>query len=340
MIKKIAIVSLSTGVLGEPFVKHEYDLGLDRLNAMGCEVVFTENSCKGIDYLAAHPEKRAEDLLGALEDDSVDMILCAIGGGGGYQLLPYLFENDKLKSVAKQKVFLGFSDTTMHHFMLRKAGINTFYGQAFLPDVAELDKEMLPYSKHYFEELIKTGTISKITPSEVWYEERTSFDESQLGVPKTEHKDAGFIHLSGSEKFSGKILGGCIELLNSMIDEESGEAYQLSEKYNLFPSLEEWTGKILLLETSDGKSSPKYYEHMLNNLKAKGIFDVVSGVIAGKPIDEVYMEEYKDILLKVIDNPSLPVVYNINIGHSTPRCIIPLGVDATVDVGSQMISFN
>ncbi|MDU5200696.1 MAG: LD-carboxypeptidase, partial [Finegoldia magna] len=36
----------------------------------------------------------------------------------------------------------------------------------------------------------------------------------------------------------------------------------------------------------------------------------------------------------------LPIVYNINIGHSTPRCIIPFGVEAEVNVSKQTISFN
>ena len=59
--------------------------------------------------------------------------------------------------------------------MLHKLGIKTFYGQSFLADICELDKEMLPYSLHYFKELIETGIISEIRPSDVWYEERTDF---------------------------------------------------------------------------------------------------------------------------------------------------------------------
>ena len=59
-----------------------------------------------------------------------------------------------------------------NHFMLHKAGLHTFYGQAFLPDICELDNEILPYTRKYFEELIRTGTIREIRPSEYWYEER------------------------------------------------------------------------------------------------------------------------------------------------------------------------
>ena len=46
--------------------------------------------------------------------------------------------------MVNDKVFLGFSDTTMNHFMLHKLGVKAFYGQSFLADVCELDKEMLP----------------------------------------------------------------------------------------------------------------------------------------------------------------------------------------------------
>ena len=40
MIKNIAIVSLSSGILGEPFIKFELDLGLKRLNEYGINVKF------------------------------------------------------------------------------------------------------------------------------------------------------------------------------------------------------------------------------------------------------------------------------------------------------------
>ena len=35
----------------------------------------------------------------------------------------------------------------------------------------------------------------------------------------------------------------------------------------------------------------------------------------------------------------LPLVFNINVGHAMPRCIIPFGVDAVVDAENQIIRF-
>lgn len=117
MIKNISIVSLSSGILGEDFVKFERDIGLKRLGDMGVRVKFMPNSLRGVEYLKEHPEKRAEDLLEALGDSDTDMILCAIGGDDTYRLAPYLFENDALKNAVRNKIFLGFSDTTLNHFM-------------------------------------------------------------------------------------------------------------------------------------------------------------------------------------------------------------------------------
>ncbi len=342
MVKTVAIVSLSHGTIGEAFAKHELELGLNRLEKYGLKVKFMNNALKGHDYLKAHPEKRAEDLLQAFSDDEVDMILCAIGGDDTFRLLPCLFENDELKKAVKEKIFLGFSDTTTNHFMLNKVGIKTFYGQSFLADVCELENEMLPYTKKYFEELITTGTIKKITPSDVWYESRTDFRESQKGVKLPSHKDSkGFELLQGKPVFSGNIFGGCVE---TIFDMYSGEWYEesavLCKKYDILPSLKDWEGKILLLESSEMKIEPEIYRRALQSLKDRGIFDVINGILVGKPQDEMYYEEYKNVLTETVNNKDLPIVYNINIGHALPRCIIPFGANATVDTEKQRIVFG
>ena len=71
-----------------------------------------------------------------------------------------------------------------------------------------------------------------------------------------------------------------------------------------------------------------------------GVFDAVSGVLAGKPMDETYSDEYRRLLKEVIGKPDLPIVFNVNIGHAMPRCIIPFGVDAVVDAKMQVIRFT
>ena len=340
MIRNIAIVSLSAGTIGEAFVKHELDIGIKRLEDFGLNVRFMPHALKGIEYVKAHPKDRAADLLEAFRDPGIDMILCAIGGDDTYRLLPYLFEHNELAEAVSDKVFLGFSDTTINHFMLHKAGLKTFYGQSFLADICELDKDMLPYTKKYFEELIRSGTIREIRPADVWYEGRKDFGIDQIGMPLRSHPDHGFELLQGSPVFSGEILGGCID---SLYDFFNGERYAdmpiLCRKYGLFPDKKDWAGRILLLESSEEKMPPQKYREAISLLKETGVFEVISGVLTGKPMDEMYAEEYKQILKEEIEDPSLPIVCNINIGHAQPRCIIPFGVKAEVDTNKQVIRF-
>ena len=341
MIKTVGIVSLSSGILGEPHIQFETETGIRRLEEYGLNIKFMPHALMGLDYVKAHPEKRAEDLLLAFHDPEIDMILCAIGGDDTYRLLPYLFDHDELANSVTDKVFLGFSDTTINHLMLHKVGLTTFYGQAFLPDICELSSEMLPYTRKYFEELINTENISEICPSDIWYEERKSFGIDQAGKPLISHPNSGFELLQGPSVFSGKILGGCID---SIYDMFNGDRYAdmpvLCKKYHLFPDPEDWKGRILLLETSEEKPSPEKYRKALEYLKQTGVFEAVSGLLIGKPMDETYAQEYRLLLTKVIDRPDLPIVFNLNVGHSVPRCIIPFGINAFVDVNKQVIRFS
>lgn len=338
----IAIVSLSSGSLGEPYCAHELELAEKRLTAYGFRVKPMPNALKGREYLDAHPEKRAQDLLDAFRDKEVKAILCAIGGDDTYRLAPFLMEGALQKAVQENpKIFLGFSDTTVNHLMLHRCGLNTFYGQALLPDVAELDEEMLPYTRQYFERLFLEGTLGEITPSPVWYEERTDFSPAALGTPRISHQDGrGFELLQGDGEFCGRLLGGCVESLADMLTgERYAEEKELVKKYGLFPSPEEWEGKLLLLETSEEQPEPESLRKMLCAIKAAGVFDKVSGVLIGKPMDEKYYEEYKAVYREAIDDPALPLVYNVNIGHATPRCILPLGVMTRVNARENKITF-
>ena len=341
MIRNVAIVSLSSGIAGEPSLRFEVEIGLRRLKEYGLNVKFMPHADRGLEYVRDHPEKRAEDLLAAFRDPEIDMILCAIGGDDTYRLLPYLFDHHELADAVTEKVFLGFSDTTVNHLMLHKVGLKTFYGQAFLPDLCELGPEMHPYTRHYFEELIAAGTIREIRPSSVWYRERESFAPDQAGRQLPALPDRGFELLQGAPVFSGKILGGCID---SLYDFFNGDRYAdmpvLCRKYHLFPDAEDWKGRILLLESSEEKPSPELYRRALEYLKETGVFGAVSGVLAGKPMDETYAEEYRQLLVEVIDRPELPIVFNLNIGHAMPRCIMPFGVDAAVDAEEQVIRFR
>ena len=341
MIKTVTVVSLSSGILGEDSVAHELALGRRRMEEYGLRLKFTTHALDGLQVLQEHPEYRAADWIEAFLDEETDLIMTAIGGDDTYRLLPYLFEHDELKNALRAKPFLGFSDTTVNHLMLHKLGLPSFYGQAFLTELCEPADEMLPYSRACFEELIRTGRIAEVRPSALWYESRTSFGPEALGTDPVAHPNTGFELLQGPPVFSGKILGGCVDTLFDLFDgTRYADSPALCAKYALFPPAEDWRGRILLLETSEEKPSPGKFRAALGHLKAAGVFGAVSGILVGKPQDEVHDAEYRAILRELVDDPTLPILCNLPIGHASPRCILPFGVEATVDAGAQRIVFH
>ncbi len=338
---KIAVVSLSSGMLGEDFCSHNIEIGVKRLKEYGLEPVFMPNSLRGIEYLQAHPKARAKDLKDAFLDNSIAGIICAIGGDDTYRLLPYLMEDEEfIKAVEKHpKLFTGFSDTTVNHLMFYKLGLSTYYGPTFICDLGEIANEMLPYTKTAFEGYLEGNEASEIRSSDIWYEEREDFSRAAMGTDRIEHKEErGFELLQGREVFQGELLGGCLESFYDML---AGGRYEdekeVCEKYGLFPDKEEWIGKILFIETCEEKPLPELFEKEIVLLKEKGVFDVVNGVLVGKPQDEAYYQEYKELLIKVIDNEKLPIVYNVNFGHATPRCALQYGALAKVDMKQRLI---
>ena len=94
-----------------------------------------------------------------------------------------------------------------------------------------------------------------------------------------------------------------------------------------------------MLETSEEKPEPENFKKMVLALKETGVFEVISGVLVGKPMDEAFYDDYKEALMDTIDS-NIPIVYNLNIGHATPRAIVPFGVHAYVDATEQVIHFD
>lgn len=338
---KVAIVSLSSGMLGEGFCSHNIEIGVNRLREYGLEPVFMPNALKGINFLKEHPEARASDLKQAFLDDTIAGIICAIGGDDTYRILPYLMDDrDFVNSVkAHPKLFTGFSDTTINHLMFYRLGLSTYYGPNFICDLGEISNDMLPYSKKAFESYLLGNRYDEIESSDIWYEERSDFSRNAVGTERVAYKEKrGFELLQGSSVFRGKLLGGCLESLYDILTTDRYcDEKEICDKYHIFPNKKEWEGKILFIETCEEKPSPELLEKELFALKNQGIFDVINGILVGKPMDEAYYKEYKYVYKKVIDNDHIPIVYNVNFGHAAPRCVLPYGIEAKVDMNKKKI---
>ena len=341
---KVAIVSLSNGILGMPYCEHELKIGIKRLEEMGLIPVIMPNALKDEKYIKDHPEARAADLKQAFMDESINGIICAIGGDDTYKTIPYLMEDEEFKIAVKNnpKIFTGFSDTTNNHLMLNKLGLSTFYGPCFISDLAELENDMLPYTKEQFLKYFSSDYNYEITSSPIWYKERKSFDTTQIGIPRISCEEThGYEILNGSGQVTGKLYGGCIEsLYDDYVGERYGDEPEIFEKYNILPTEDEWKEKILFLETSEEKPTPENLEKMLNEFKKRNILSLVRGIIVGKPQDEAYYEEYKEIYKKIFKDIDTPILYNVNFGHSIPRCILPYDALTTIDYDNKKIYIN
>lgn len=318
---KVAAVSLSWGGAGDSGVLWRYNAGKKRLqDEFGLNVIEMPNTLKGTEYIYNHPEKRAEDLMMAFEDKSIKAVFSCIGGDESVRLLPYV-DFDVIKK--NPKIFLGYSDTTVTHMMCYKAGVSSFYGPSILAEFAE-NVEMFDYTRYWVEKvLFKSSVVGRIEPSPVWTSERLPWEEKNRGIKRALQSNTGYELLQGSGTVRGRLIGGCIEVLEMLKGTE------------IWPDKDEWNGTILFFETSEDKPDPTYFEYWLRNYGSQGILSRANGIIFGKPYDNTYFEEYKTAILKVVRDElklyDLPILYNMNFGHTAPMTILPYGAMAEID---------
>lgn len=319
---KVATVSLSWGGAGDDGIKERYKIAKKRLEEnFGLEVIEMANTLKGSEYLYKNPKARAEDMMQAFSDKEVKAIFSNIGGDDTIRLLPYI-DLDIIKN--NPKIFMGYSDTTANHFMCYKAGLTSFYGPSILDAFAE-NVEMHDYTVKWIKKVLFTSEkIGEIEKSNYWTSEQLDWSNPENNKIKRKincNKD--YELLQGVGKVRGKLIGGCIEALEMI----KGTKIWFYDK--------EWEDKILFLETSEDKSSPDCIKYWLRNYGAMGIFDKIKGIIVGKPMAEAYYEEYKREYIKVIRDEfgkdNIPILYNMNFGHTAPMCILPYGVEAEID---------
>jgi muramoyltetrapeptide carboxypeptidase len=92
-----------------PFVREEFDRGVDEIRRLGFEPVYDDSVFARQRYVAGSAELRASAIHAAWRDPSIAGIVGARGGYGSAQLLP-LLDRDAARSAAKP--FIGYSDLT------------------------------------------------------------------------------------------------------------------------------------------------------------------------------------------------------------------------------------
>ena len=143
---KVTTVSLSWGGAGDADLLWRYELGKRRLEEeFGLEVVEMSHTLKGSEYVYDHPEKRAEDFMNAFLDQSIKAVFSCIGGDESVRMLPYI-DFEVIRN--NPKIFMGYSDTTIAHFMCLKANLSSFYGPSIMAEFAENIK-IFDYTKYW-----------------------------------------------------------------------------------------------------------------------------------------------------------------------------------------------
>ncbi|MFQ3608294.1 MAG: S66 peptidase family protein [Chloroherpetonaceae bacterium] len=317
----VATISLSWGGAGE--LLHRYEIGKRRLHEVfGLNVVETKNALKSADYISKNPQARAEDLMEAFSDKSIKAIISNIGGEDSIRTLQYTDIN-----VIRQnpKIFLGFSDTTITHFACYKAGLTSFYGTSLLVGFAE-NGGMHQYQIDDIKRtLFSSLPVGQILPNKNgWTSEFLDWFDKSLQNTKRKLTDSnGWNFLQGNKKVQGQLIGGCVDVLEFL----KGTDYWLSKS--------DWTDKILFLETSEEMLPPTSFRRALRNYAAQGVFEKISGLILGRPYNNKFVDEYNNILLQVIrdeqGNDQLPIITEMDFGHTCPTFTIPYGVVAEID---------
>ena len=154
---RVAAISLSAG---KPSAyPAAYQDGKRQLEeAFGVQVIESRHALAHSDWLAAHPEARAEDLMEVLSDPSIQGIVSTIGGDDSIRMLPFL---DLSFIRENPKVFLGYSDSTITHFAFLKAGVTSFYGPSIMAGFDE-NGGLLPYTAESVRQALFEPVPSKL----------------------------------------------------------------------------------------------------------------------------------------------------------------------------------
>ena len=110
-----------------------------------------------------------------------------------------------------------------------------------------------------------------------------------------------------------------------------------------WPDREFWNGRILFFETSEDKPSVDNVTYWLRNYGVMGVFDRIAGILFGRPKDYSQGEkkQLEEAIIRVVKGEfgrfDLPVVSNVDFGHTDPQVILPLGVEFEIDCANKKI---
>ena len=300
-----------------PFSSERKESDFAYLRSKGIKVIEATNLRKKTGHTAGSVAERIEAINELLKNKKVDVLMAYWGGANTNELLTHL--NYSLFSKFNKPI-IGFSDTTALLLAVNKfSEIITFLGPAGI----SFDKpEPFEYTFNYFKKIL----IEK--QKDILLEDSKEFADDQYFLRKDsnhriKNKNIGrkvFRH--GSAK--GKIVAANLQTLLVL----AGTKF--------FPDLK---GKILFVEEEeeeDTKMIHRFFTHLsqiidLNTLSAIciGRFCSQSGFSGEDSEEMMYEEIFKDV--------KIPILYNLDFGHTDPMFTIPIGGEAVIDTKKNII---
>lgn len=330
---RIAAISLSWG--GPGAIPYRYEIGKQQFEeAFGVTVIETEHALRDADWLARNPKARADDLMAAFVDEMIDGIISTIGGEDSIRTLPYL-DLDLIRK--NPKIFMGFSDTTISHAACFKAGIVSFYGPSFMAGFAE-NGGMFPYMVDSVRRMLFAAEpIGVIEPNRAgWTVEHLPWENPEnQSIRRKLNPCTGWRFHQDEGVVEGQLFGGCVEVLDWL----RGTDY--------FSAAGDLHGAVLFLETSEEGAPPSMLSRFVRCLAAMGILERLSGILLGRPggdVDPQTFGEYDDALCKAVREEyglnDMPIVTNMDFGHTDPMFVIPMGVKVCIDSAKREIAID
>ena len=299
---KVMVVASSRGL--KLISQETRDIAIERFREMGLTVEFAPNTNdENFDIVGSTSiEKRVEDLMYAFKDKSVKAIFTVIGGFNVNQIISHL-DYEVIKE--NPKIISGFSDiTALLGAINAKTGLEVYYG----PHFSSLGmKKGCEYTLNYLKKILFSDDKINIEPAQEWSDDTWFLDQENRDFISNE--GYWIIH-NGDAK--GKIVGGNLCTFNLL----------LGTKYR--PSFDEDT--ILFIE-DDEMTYTQEFDRDLQALCYQEDFKNVKALIIGRfqKKSAITREKLEFIINNKPELKNIPVIANVDFGHTTPIMTIPLG---------------
>ncbi len=299
---RVIAPSMSMSILKEKQV----EIAEERLRRLGFTVTYGKNAFIQNEFFSSSIGERIADLHEAFSDPNVKGILTAIGGYNSNQLLKFI-DYELIRN--NPKVFCGFGDiTALTAAIHKKTGLITYSGPHFSSFGM---KHGFDYTFTSFLDAVTNDAPYEVSPSAEWSDDPWYFDQDKRNFIK---QDSYLVLQEGEAE--GKLIGGNLSTLN------------LLQGTEFMPSLQD---AVLFLE-DDEESHPQSFERALQSLLHMPDAGNVRALLIGRFQKDSHMTEeaLRKIIFSKEELKGIPIIANVNIGHTSPMATIPLGAKATI----------